>query len=131
MFVRSSNHNFSLDMQCAFTQDWLNSFWIAVTYALSCFLYRKVSSLNLLNLYKCKQVFFRYCSLCILFRFILTVLLLLVYLFIPFFYADVVAIFLFICWSCKQVHCFVSGAFVNNTISIFVIIWKPWCTAAM
>ena len=32
-------------------------------------------------------------------------------LFIPLFYTDVVAVFLFICWSCKQVHYFCFWSF--------------------
>ena len=62
---RSSNHNYSLHMQRAFTQNWLNSFWTAVACSvLSFILHGKQSyewtwrgmSLPSRNLYKCKQV---------------------------------------------------------------------------
>ena len=125
MFVRSlqrrsANHNYSLHTQRVFTQDWLNSFW-------SCLLYCRVNSLinapegNSIN----ANILFLLLYLCNLFTDILALFVVACPLVYHFFYTDVVAVFLFIHWSCKQIHCFVFEAFVyhfNNIISIFVAI---------
>ena len=124
---RSSNHNYSLYTHRVFTQDWQNSLWITVCWSvLPVIMHCKESdectwriiSLPSRNLYRCKQVI-DVIAVCV-FCWHLFDICLLVY---SLFYINVVAIFLFIRWSCKQVHCFVSGALVyhfNNTISIFV-----------
>ena len=137
---RSSNQNSFLHTQRVCIQDWLNSFWIAVTCSVLRFISNdkqcdeytwKRMSLPSRYLYKCKQVGF--CNLCILFTLSLQCYCCL-FTCLPlfFYYTDVVAIFLFIRWSCNQAHCFVFEAFVyhfNNTISIFVAIsaitYKP------
>ena len=124
---RSSNNNYSLHMQRVFTQDWLNSFWIAVVCSVLLFIslgkafwWRRIS-LPLRNLYKCKQFFHCYClwvfflllslqSCCCLFTFTCLAPFIILHcwcclftclLVYPLFYIDVVAIFLFIHWSCK------------------------------
>ena len=62
---RSSNYNYSLHTQRVFTQNWLNSFWIAVTCSVLPFIRQdkqsdkytwNIISLPSQNLYKCKQV---------------------------------------------------------------------------
>ena len=111
-------------------------------FALSCFLYRRVSSLmNALEgkecLFLCEisiNIYKLFIVIFVFFYVVLEVLLLYVYLFIPFFYTDVavdcfflyivfytdvVAIFLFIRWSYIY---FVY--YFNNTISIFATINK-------
>ena len=103
--------------------------------ALFCLLYCKVRSdeciwkrisLPLRNLHRCKQVVYAIvvCVFCLhlslqCFYCLFTSLSLL-------FYTDVVSIFWFIRWSCKQVHCFVFVAFVyhfRSNISIFLTLF--------
>ena len=154
MFVRilirrSSNHNYSLHTEGLFTQDWLNSFWIAIVCSVLSFssqgkqsdecTWRRMS-LPSRNLYTCKQVVsvivacifslrLSLQSCCCLFTCLFpfyTALCCCLFTSLSLFYTDVVAIFLFIRWSCKQVHCVCFLSFClfvsNNTISIFVII---------
>ena len=136
---RSSNHNYSLHTQRVFTQGWLNSFWIAVAYAVLPFIsHGKQSdectwsrmSLPSQNLYNCKHCHncrLQRVSACLLLNspFFILMLLLLAYFFIPF---SILKLLLYFCLSFSYVNkfiIFVFGAFVynfKNTISIFVII---------
>ena len=110
-------------------------------FALSCRLYRRLSSLTnklegecflpLRNLYTCKQVacnvvvdclllssVFLYCTLSLLVNFLIPYFLCRSYCYIFVYSLQKI--------SCKQAHCFVFAAFAyhfQNTISIFVTIW--------
>ena len=115
-------------MQRVFTQGLLNSFFLTL-HTMYCFSYHRVSSLMnaLAGEYLCLS------EVCINVNklFTLAVLSLPVYFFIPLFCTDVVAIFLFTRWLCKQVQCFVFGVFVyhfNNAIFVFLLmvsLYKP------
>ena len=139
MFIRSSDHNYSLHTKSVFRQDWLKAFWTAVACSVFPFMthgkqsgectWRRMS-LSLRNLYKCKQVVC--CYLCVLFMY-LCICVLLCYsctvvvacLFVCSLFCTDVIILLFISWSRKQVNCFVFRAFIwyfNNTISTYVTI---------
>ena len=119
-------------MQHVITQDWLNSFWIAIACFVLHFIARSVSSLMNVLEREClwlreisinvNKLFTVVCVFCLCPPCSIVVACLLVY---PLFYTDAVAIFFFIRSLCKQVHCFVLRTFVyyfNNTISIFVTI---------
>ena len=107
---RSSNHNYSLRIQYVFTQGWLNSFWTAVSCTILPFI---ALHLPLWNLYKCKQVAC-YCLFTCLFAVFILHFVVVCLLLNPFIvYADVVAIFLFVLWLCKEAYyfCFCSFCF--------------------
>ena len=111
---RSSNHNYCLHTQRVFTQDWLNSFWTAVAWSVL-FLYRRLNSR--INALEGECLCLREIS--INRNNLFAVLFLSVYLFIRFFYTDIVvacllpnfifytdviAIILFIRWWCGGQH---------------------------
>ena len=130
--IYNINYNYSLHMQLVFTQDWQNSFWIPLP-APSHLLYCRVKSLinALLGQYLCLReisINVNKCFIVILYfdivvpsvlflhaylfiSFYMLMFLLLVYFFIPLFYTDVVAIFLFIRWSRNKCHYFDSWSF--------------------
>ena len=127
-------------MQCVFTQDWLNSFWIAIAcpvlpFMNACLCLRKIS----INVNKLLAVLLLPVYLFIRF-FLYSTLLLPVYFLVPFLYADVVAIFLIKSWSCKQTRNLVKSFSVYHfhfRNRIFVIdkltvenasYWQLYCT---
>ena len=115
---------YNIDLQTTiifFTQNWLNSLWISVAcFVLSFISHGKQSnestcrkmSLPSRNLYKRMQLTY---SVTVAFFFVAAflycTLLQRVYFFILLFYTDVVAIFLFIRWSCRQSHYFCYWSF--------------------
>ena len=84
MLQRYPSHNYSVQTQRAFAQDWMNSFWIALS-ALCCLLYRCV----MMNALEGECFCLREISINVTktFMFLLAELLLPVYLFIPFYTA--------------------------------------------
>ena len=93
---KSSNHNYSLHMQIVFTQDWLNSFLIPIECSVLPFIsqgkqsdecgWRRMSFFAFAKSLQIKICCLCYGYLCILFTFVLAVLLLLVCLLVyPFF----------------------------------------------
>ena len=130
--------DWSLSETRVFTQDWPNSYWIAVTYSILPFISQSTQSdeftsrrmfLPSRNLYKCKQVA---CSVVVacFYPFFYTALCYCLFTSLsPFFYTDVVAIFLIFINHVNKPNIFVFAflfLFVyhfKNTISIFVTIY--------
>ena len=67
--------------------------------ALSCHLYRRLSSVINWNLNKCEQFYFYFC---ILYTLSLQCCCCILFICLSLFYTTIVTIFLFICWSVKQ-----------------------------
>ena len=131
---RSLNHNYSIRKQRIFTQNWLHSFWIAVT-TLRCLLYHRLSTLtnalerdclwireSSINLNKLFIVIFVFCLRC---SCSVVVACLLVNMLI-FYTAHCCRLFGLFVNHVNKIIIFILEAFIynsNNTISIFVTKW--------
>ena len=123
---RSSNHNYSLHMQCVFTQSWLNSFCLAFYIAAKQSNERisRTMFLPLQNLYKCKQVACSVVVACLLHnRLFYTNLLLLVYFFILFLFI----LILLLCFCLLVDHVHINPLFLfSELLFIFLITLFPY-----